>query len=65
MTRLRKIMLEELERRNYSEVPHAVTYVPSLSSPATSIALRTGCAPSTSVNTKRICSGSENWMPAV
>jgi len=65
MTRLRKIMLEELGVVTTPRVPHAVTDVPSLISPATSIALQTGCAPSTSVNTKRICSGYENWMPAV
>ena len=61
MTHLRKIMLEELERRNYAQTTiHAPTSRPSKISHVTSIALPTNSVRNTFASTKPICSANEN-----
>ena len=63
MTHLRKMMLEELERRNYSQSTTQPTSEPSRTLHAISTALRINSARIKSANTRPICSGSENSLP--
>jgi len=51
MTRLCKIVLQELGHRNYSEGTTRCCLRPIADFAPTAIALRTSCAPNTSVNT--------------
>ena len=60
MTHLRKMMLEELERRNYAQTTKTATSRRSRTSRVTSSALPTSSVRSTSVSTRRICSASGN-----
>jgi hypothetical protein len=62
MTRLRQLMLEELERRNYSPLT-ARSYLREVAdSLATSIVHRTSCVPNTFVSIKPTCSATRNCL---
>jgi hypothetical protein len=63
MTRLRKMMLEELERRNYSQSTTPPIFRPSRISRGTSGAVPISWAPPTSGNIKLNCSANRNWLP--
>ena len=60
MTHLRKMMLEELERRNYAQTTRDSTSRRSKISRITSSGRPTNSVPSTSASTRRICSARGN-----
>ncbi len=64
MTRLRQMMLEELERRNYAQttIEGYIRAVQDFANYFHRSPDRLG--PSTSASTKPICSGSESWLRA-
>ena len=63
MTRLRKMILEELERRTTPRVQHAPTFAASRISRGTSVVVLINWAPSTSANIRLNCLANGNWLP--
>ena len=61
MTHLRKIMLEELQRRNYAQTTIIVTFAPSNTSPGTSTVPPNSWVRNTSASTKPRCLRSGSW----
>jgi hypothetical protein len=61
MTHLRKMMLEELERRNYAQTT-IDCYRRSKILRVTFVAVRISSLRNTFASTKRICSARESWL---